>query len=476
MACGFSAGKSECKERKDVTMNIRTNSRSGAARVFSWVLTFALVFSLVAVPAASADDGTYSAEVVLSMEGADISGKLTLDTNQLLLGALAAMTSEGQTMMEAAAYLGAQALVVDSALVGGTYGLDLTALAQNLPSSIFAPGSGSAYALDEESFQQIMNLLEGKMPAAATAPTMDTTAVEEAAAVLAEAYSEIPAQVMGLLTIESSSASVVIDSKPIQVQQIRCSADANSAVNITKLLLQPAIDDPQVQNALAVMIDFFAASSQQDLGATGEELVQAIVQELPSELDTARQELIDAGFSVSSVVCVTPDTQMPVKLALEMTAEGSTLVVNILLNDTLDFFRFELVEDMVVANALEFRITETPEDALELRLSVQEGGNEIAAMSFNLNLAGKAFLLSATADGETHSLSGFYSISENQFSITVDRMDGAEFGGTVTLNLRSDDSITLPSFTEVSTMTEEEFTALVQTVSTVAESLSEMFG
>ena len=462
-------------------MNIRTNSRSGAARVFSWVLAFALIFSLAAAPAASADDGTYSAEVVFSMEGADISGKLTLDTNQLLLGVLAAMTSEGETLMDGAAYFSTQALAVDSILLGGTYGLDLASLAQNLPGSIFAPDSGSAFALDEDTYQQIMDILSGDVleqlqVEVQTPGDVDSDTLLEAVNVLAEAYSAIPEQVMALMTIESSNASVVIDSKPIQVQQIRCTADGDTSVDITQLLLQPAIDSPQVQDALATLIDAFAASSQQDLGATGAELVQALVEELPGELEQARQELTESGFRVTSVVCLTTETQMPVKLALEMEAEGSTLVVNLLMNDTLDYFAFQLAEDGQVTQALEFRIAENSESALVLRFSVQEYGEETAALDFELNKAGKAFQLSATTDGETTSLSGFYSISDTLFSVTVDKIDGQEFGGTITLNLRSDDTIALPSFTEVSTMSEEEFTALVETVTAAAESLSEMFG
>ena len=196
------------------------------------------------------------------------------------------------------------------------------------------------------------------------------------------------------------------------------------------------------------------------------------MQELPGELDDARQELTESGFCVSSVVCIATETEMPVKFALEMEAEGSTLVMNVLLSDTLDFFRFELVEDGEVSNALEFQIPENSEDSLVLRFSVEEYGAETAGLGFALNKADKTFVLSAAADNEAHSLSGFYSLSDTLFSATVDKLDGAEFGGTITLNLRADDTIALPSFTEVSTMTEEEFTTLVQTVSAIVESLT----
>lgn len=464
-------------------MNNRTNfhTRSGAARVFSWVLALALVLSLAAAPAvtASADAGTYSAEVVFSANGVDISGKLALDTNQVLLGVLAAMTSEGQTLLDAAGYLGPQALAVDSMLLGGAFGIDLATIAQNLPGSIFDPASGSAYALEQDVFDQIMCLLNGEFSQNLQNNqdvTVDSDALMEAINVLAEAYSDIPQEIMGMMTIESSNASVVVNGKPIQVEQVRCTADAETSVAITNKLLQPLMDSTQVQDALATLIDEIAAASQQDLGATGEEIVQALVEDVPSQIEEAKQELLSAGFSVSSVVCLTPDTQMPVKFAMEIQADGENIAINLLMSEEMDFFRFELVEDGQVDSALQFEIQENSDSAFVCEFAVIEGDTEDASLRFELNKAGKAFLLSATQGGETHSMSGFYTLSDTLFSVTVDKLDGQEFGGTITLNLRSDDAIALPSFTEVTKMSEEEFTALVQTAMEAAESLSQMFG
>lgn len=464
-------------------MNNRTNfhTRSGAARVFSWVLALALVLSLAAAPAvtASADAGTYSAEVVFSANGVDISGKLALDTNQVLLGVLAAMTSEGQTLLDAAGYLGPQALAVDSMLLGGAFGIDLATIAQNLPGSIFDPASGSAYALEQDVFDQIMGLLNGEFSQNLQNNqdvTVDSDALMESINVLAEAYSDIPQEIMGMMTIESSNASVVVNGKPIQVEQVRCTADAETSVAITNKLLQPLMDSTQVQDALATLIDEIAAASQQDLGATGEEIVQALVEDVPSQIEEAKQELLSAGFSVSSVVCLTPDTQMPVKFAMEIQADGENIAINLLMSEEMDFFRFELVEDGQVSSALQFVIQENSDSAFVCEFAVIEGDTEDASLRFELNKAGKAFLLSITVDGETNSMSGFYTLSDTLFSVTVDKLDGQEFGGTITLNLRSDDAIALPSFTEVTKMSEEEFTALVQTATQAAESLSQMFG
>lgn len=229
-------------------MNTFTHFRkhAGAARVFSWLMAFALVFSLVAVPAgtASADPNTVSAEVVFSVEGMDMSGKLTLDAENLVLGAAASMVADNQTLANVAAYLSPQALAVDSIFLSdayGAYGVDLPSLAENLPTSIFAPNSGSAFALDEETYSQIMSLLSGELTSSVQAqvPSVNSDVIAEAAAVLAEVYGEIGPQLMACLKIESAPASVIVNGKPVQVSQVRCTADAEATVRIMELLATP---------------------------------------------------------------------------------------------------------------------------------------------------------------------------------------------------------------------------------------------
>lgn len=461
-------------------MNIRTNSnlRGSVSRLFSWVLALALVISLVAAPAltASADPNTVSAELVFSAEGLDISGKVALDVSQVLLGVTASMVAGGETLADAAAYLSTQALVVDGSLVGGAYGVDLSTLAENLAGSIFAPDSGSAYALDEDTYSQIMALLSGEMIQSAPVPSVDTGAVEQAVAVLMEVYTGVSEEIMANLTLESANASVVINGKPVQVSEIRCSADAEAAVGIMETLIAPLQGNAEAQAALATLIDEIAAASGEDLGITGEELVQVIVSELPQQLPEAKEELAAEQFLVIASACVSNATQMPVQFSLEIQDADESVAINLLMSEELDFFRFEVEEDGQVDSALQFEIQENTDSAFVCKFAVIEGGAEDASMTFELNKAGQAFLLSVYSEGDTTSMSGYYSITDTLFSLTIDKLDGEEFGGTITLNLRSDDTVAMPSFTELTALSEDEFTAVVQNVMASVEYLSEIFG
>ena len=58
----------------------------------------------------------------------------------------------------------------------------------------------------------------------------------------------------------------------------------------------------------------------------------------------------------------------------------------------------------------------------------------------------------------------------------IDKIDGQDFGGAITLNLRSDDTISMPSFTELTGLSEAEFTVVMQRIMTNMESFSQMFG
>lgn len=454
-------------------MNLRTHSQNGGLRVLSWVLAFALVFSLAA--AASADPNTCSAELVFSAEGVDFSGKLALDTAQGLLGLIASVTSQGETAELASGYVNAQALAVDGPLVGGAaYGFDLNTLAENLPGSIFAPDSGSSFALDEESYNEILAMLSGELPepAVMNSAAMDTEAVQQAAAVLKEAYSGILEDILAEMTIETTEAAVEVNGVSVPVNQVRCGVDGDGIINMMLISLDVLANNTDAQAAYAIIFDQYNAISDQSL--TGEEFVQAMLSVLPQELEQSREEL--QGFSGVVTFCLSSATDAPVKFSLELQNGDEQVAVNLLLSEGLDFFRLESVEDGVLTASLQLDILANSDNDFACKLSVTDEYQTDSSLSFNLNKAAKTFALGALADGASASLSGTYEITDTLFSLTVDKVDGQEFGGTLTLNLRSDDaSLAMPDFTELTRMSEEEFTALVQVVMENVQSLSQLF-
>ena len=453
---------------------------SGAARIFSWITAFVLVFSLLAFPAraTSAPSGALSAELVFSSEGMDISGKLALDPDQLLLGAMVCVGANGTSLADLGAYLSGQAVAAGGSMIGGTYGVDFATLVRNLPKSIFAPDSGSSYALDEETYDQILALMNPGMGSAARfgsfGADVSSDELAKAAAVLQEAYSGIGETLVSCLKLDVKNASMVIRDNPIQVQQGEVLIDGEALAAIADALITPLQGNTEAQEALATMIDGINAVSDEELGFTGEEAVELLVSQLPDMLPELVQELEDTGFSVRFTLCFSNDVSFPVKYGMALQADGEAVELSLLISEALDFYRFELKEDGAVTDYMQLDITKNTPDALAFKFTVQSEDEEPVSMDFNLNMAGKAFLVTTVADGEISSISGYYSSSDERFSVTVDKVNGQSLGGTMTLNLRNDDSISMPTFSEITTMTEEEFTALVNQIGAAFDMFSQM--
>ena len=453
---------------------------SGAARIFSWITAFVLVLSLLAFPAraTSAPSGALSAELVFSSEGMDISGKLALDPDQLLLGAMVCVGANGTSLADLGAYLSGQAVAAGGSMIGGTYGVDFATLVRNLPKSIFAPDSGSSYALDEETYDQILALMNPGMGSAARfgsfGADVSSDELAKAAAVLQEAYSGIGETLVSCLKLDVKNASMVIRDNPIQVQQGEVLIDGEALAAIADALITPLQGNTEAQEALATMIDGINAVSDEELGFTGEEAVELLVSQLPDMLPELVQELEDTGFSVRFTLCFSNDVSFPVKYGMALQADGEAVELSLLISEALDFYRFELKEDGAVTDYMQLDITKNTSDALAFKFTVQSEDEEPVSLDFNLNKAGKAFLVTTVADGEISSISGYYSSSDERFSVTVDKVDGQSLGGTLSLILRSDDAISMPIFSEITTMTEEEFTALVNQIGAAFDMFSQM--
>ena len=458
---------SPCKERKDDRMKTRTNF----LRALSWMMALAMVFSLAAVPAA-AEEGTYSAELVISSEGVEMSGKLVVDTTQVLLGIVAGLRSEGQSLLDAAAYLGPQVWAVDSALIGGAYGVDLTTLAENLPNSIFAPDSGSAYALDQDSYDQFMAILTNVSAGFPETVAGDDSAIQEAAMILAAALAEPLSQAAANLAMSTEPAVETINGSSIDVTRMVIAADGEAIVGFLDAVITTLQGNPQAQNALAVILDYLNASGN-DLGASGTEIVQMLVEQGDQVLQEAQAGL--AEMAVSGSVSLSDATQAPVKLSLAIQAEGEEMTFNILIGEAMDFFRLEMLDNGEVGPAAQLTLVEESQDVRTIKLSLLDGDAEAVSLALTVDRSAQTFLVTLFAEGETSTASGTYIMEEDLMSFTLDKLDGQEFGGTATLNLRGSDNLTLPAFSEITAMTEEEFTALVELVSQTVETYSQMF-
>ena len=73
-------------------------------------------------------------------------------------------------------------------------------------------------------------------------------------------------------------------------------------------------------------------------------------------------------------------------------------------------------------------------------------------------------------------VSGSYANSDNLFTLVVDKVNGESFGGTLTLNVRTDDTVTMPAFSELTRLEETEFASVVEALQTGLATIGQLFG
>lgn len=437
------------------------------SRLFALLMALAMMLSLASA-AFAATDAT-SAEIIVSGDNFNLTGKLAYSEEENALSMGASMTVDGENTVDLTGYFSAKALVLVSALLDAPYGIEYAKLAENLPDSVFAPDSGSQFALDQEDYDQLLELVSGVAAMGADAAElpdesgMDISGLTDSVTALMPALTTAIQAASQNMTMQTTTGKVSINGAEVNVQTVKVQYGTAAVAALFDSLLATAKDDEAVQNALIGLIDFLNASGN-DMGVTGEEFVQAVVEQNQEMRDAVAEALADYDVAWEVYLSSNEDGTAPVELGFQMTLDGETVEAKLQMSESLDYLRLDLNAGGETA-ALVFAVTENSEDALAFRFSVLSGEDEDAVV-YTQDKKAQTFDVSMveTVSGQTTTttVSGHYVVEENLLSLVVDTLDGQDMGGSVTLNLRVNDTLTVPSFTEITELTEEELMNVFQ--------------
>ena len=415
-----------------------------------------------------ATDAT-SAEIIVSADNFNLTGKLAYSEEENALSMGASMAVDGENTVDLTSYFSAKALVLVSTLLDAPYGIEYAKLAENLPDSVFAPNSGSQFALDQEDYDQLLELVSGAAAMGADAAelpdvsSVDISGLTDSVTALMPALTTAFQAASQNMTMQTTTGKVSINGAEVNVQTVKVQYGTAAVAALVDSLLATAKDDEAVQNAMIALIDFLNASGN-DMGVTGEEFVQAVVEQNQEMRDAVAEALADYDVAWEVYLSSNEDGTAPVELGFQMTLDGETVEVKLQMSESQDYFRLDLNAGGETA-ALVFAVTENSEDALAFRFSVLSGEDEDAVV-YTQDKKAQTFDVSMveTVSGQTTTttVSGHYVVEENLFSLVVDTLDGQDMGGSVTLNLRTNDTLTVPSFTEITKLTEEELMNVFQ--------------
>lgn len=446
------------------------------SRLLALLMALAMMLSLASA-AFAATDAT-SAEIIVSGDNFNLTGKLAYSEEENALSMGASMAVDGENTVDLTGYFSAKALVLVSALLDAPYGIEYAKLAENLPDSVFAPDSGSQFALDQEDYDQLLELVSGAAAMgedAAELPDVsgvDISGLTDAIVALVPAFSQGIEAASKNMTMESSTGKLTINGTEVNVQTVKVQYGTASVIALYDAVLSAAKDDEAAQNAIATLIDLVNATGE-DLGVTGAEFVQALVEHNQEMRDSMAEALGQYDIQCEVTASANEEGTALVEADVKLSMDGEPVEVKLQMSESLDYLRLDLNAGGETA-ALVFAVTENSEDALTFRFSVLSGEDEDAVV-YTQDKKAQTFDVSMveTVSGQTTTttVSGHYVVEENLFSLVVDTLDGQDMGGSVTLNLRTNDTLTVPSFTEITKLTEEELMNVFQSFAPGVEAI-----
>lgn len=446
------------------------------SRLLALLMALAMMLSLASA-AFAATDAT-SAEIIVSGDNFNLTGKLAYSEEENALSMGASMAVDGENTIDLTGYFSAKALVLVSALLDAPYGIEYAKLAENLPDSVFAPDSGSQFALDQEDYDQLLELVSGAAAMGADAAELpdvsgvDISGLTDAIVALVPAFSQGIEAASKNMTMESSTGKLTINGTEVNVQTVKVQYGTASVIALYDAVLSAAKDDEAAQNAIATLIDLVNATGE-DLGVTGAEFVQALVEHNQEMRDSMAEALGQYDIQCEVTASANEEGTALVEADVKLSMDGEPVEVKLQMSESLDYLRLDLNADGETA-ALVFAVTENSEDALAFRFSVLSGEDEDAVV-YTQDKKTQTFDVSMveTVSGQTTTttVSGHYVVEENLLSLVVDTLDGQDMGGSVTLNLRTNDTLTVPSFTEITKLTEEELMNVFQSFAPGVEAI-----
>lgn len=446
------------------------------SRLLALLMALAMMLSLASAAFAATDAA--SAEIIVSGDNFNLTGKLAYSEEENALSMGASMAVDGENTIDLTGYFSAKALVLVSALLDAPYGIEYAKLAENLPDSVFAPDSGSQFALDQEDYDQLLELVSGAAAMGADAAELpdgsgvDISGLTDAIVALVPAFSQGIEAASKNMTMESSTGKLTINGTEVNVQTVKVQYGTASVIALYDAVLSAAKDDEAAQNAIATLIDLVNATGE-DLGVTGAEFVQALVEHNQEMRDSMAEALGQYDIQCEVTASANEEGTALVEADVKLSMDGEPVEVKLQMSESLDYLRLDLNAGGEAA-ALVFAVTENSEDALTFRFSVLSGEDEDAVV-YTQDKKTQTFDVSMveTVSGQTTTttVSGHYVVEENLLSLVVDTLDGQDMGGSVTLNLRTNDTLTVPSFTEITKLTEEELMNVFQSFAPGVEAI-----
>lgn len=434
-------------------------SNSMIAALMAVMMVLCLVLAPTAQAAAVEESfSNGSAEFKMSADGLDINAKLYVDAANPS-AALTGTLNLGSQVVDAALFVTENALMLKSdALLDQVYGIDLGKLAENLPNSVFAPDSGSAYALDQETLDSLTQTTP------ASAFTGALTVDPQFGEALEKYVEVIVKDITDNMEMAMNSQMVNVNGEEIDTSAVTVTIPTAAMTAVVTDVLTMAADDAELKDAIANVYDQAVAAGMVEgaTDATGAETVAALWESLPQAKDEAVKSLTDSMAEVSVSMNTSKETENLIAASVIISMNQEPVVLSYFTNEDGSFTTVEMSASGESLMACYYIVEENTDDAYAAVFMVTEGETEDMHIATTWNKVTGAYTFEMATPEQSTTVTGTIKTTDDSITITIETIDGQSVGD-MSVTLKANDSITAPaSFTEIMTMSEEELNTALQ--------------
>lgn len=421
--------------------------------ILAVLLAAVMVFSMAYVPAAAeavpAESPKYTAELVYQMNGRDLHTSLSLDLEQMLFTLTYSQVVRGREM-DVSLFGSREAVAVQSSLLNQTLGIDLTQAEENFGNSVFAPNSGSWYAMNAQDAQEFLSQLRPGNEAAES----ETSTVKQYAQLLMDTLSEN-------FEMSMKSETLTIGASAVPTSVIAVTLDTDSLCLAADTLLTQAAQDESLKEALTALCTALSASGQIQLeGDTPENTVDTLFTHVEALSDTLQKTIRDGKYSATVRLNTSKATKSLVRFSLELRKGDDPLVLSFTCNEGRDDFALNLSASGEELLNVTYSITRSDGEALVSQLRCTEGETEVLAADLSWDKTQEHFTCAITRNGERQEYAGQLTLGDDSMTLNLETVNG-EPAGTFRLTVRPEADITLPEYTDILTMDEQEIRKVI---------------
>lgn len=362
----------------------------------------------------------------------------------------------------------ATALQCDALLGSNIYGIDVEAMKANLPGSIFAPNSGSEYAMPQEIYDLLMN----QFGAGANLEPL----VQDTLAVLKPYINVITTTFDENAKIEESTATVTVGSKEVQTNQISITVDGSTMSKVVEAVGTKAKDDEALKEVASKWIDLYVGAQP---GISIEEVQKDFWNDFENNLDDVVKAIAESEAKVVATFNISTSTKTVVAFDIAVSVASDSASFKMLLDEKTSIP--EKADIVVKADGENVTITYLLKENSDKALSATVTAiidEENVEFGFNWNKESHAYEIYGFAEGQRMSASGEFTLGKGEATMSLNKinMAGEVMKLDLTVTLREKGSFTMPKFTDVLTLKEEDIAQLMDTAVKNLEKIERDFG